>query len=463
VNPEKHALGMLTAVMDHIHATMDQSDDLAGWIGRGGRLFFDAELGGLELSREDNVRYQEALEAIWRLVQRHGHISRSAIEGRVQRAILLATDPARTSKDEYSVRRDRAVAEVGLILHAPPVVWEVVFTVHGIGAGLPLTVAGIEFALVDEQTLARWQARVGAVVLASPAGQSTNEASLKFVAEHLKNDFGGRVVALVSVDAVDQGAAQQRASRKLRLTLDVLNFYADIFHNPGLHTRAFLPGEVGQVIEPILLMQAGQKSFALHSEVRGPIEPLSLANLVGEHAQKLGVPRILALLDRPRRNEIEEQLVAAFQWAGRATVEPRSELAFMLYVIALDTLLSGGKGESGAAAFRLRLRCAHLLGGTITQRQEILKNISELYAARSKLVHSGFATLTPAEQGLARNYAKGAIIRFLTEEPFASFTSRAQCDSWFDSQLLGSGADGAGSADTAGRTDSPDEDSGGTV
>lgn len=37
-------------MMDHIHATMDQSDDPAGWIDRGGRLFFDAELGGLELS-----------------------------------------------------------------------------------------------------------------------------------------------------------------------------------------------------------------------------------------------------------------------------------------------------------------------------------------------------------------------------------------------------------------------------
>ena len=123
----------------------------------------------------------------------------------------------------------------------------------------------------------------------------------------------------------------------------------------------------------------------------GRIGELSLTKLWDlDKRRKLGFDRVAKLLSH-QRNDLEEKLVAAFQWAGRATAEIRREEAFLLYAIALESIVLADS-DPIELTYRLRVRIAHLLGNSPEARRNIFSKVGHLYDIRSKIVHSGRST-----------------------------------------------------------------------
>ena len=56
-----------------------------------------------------------------------------------------------------------------------------------------------------------------------------------------------------------------------------------------------------------------------------------------------------------------DQVISSLQWADRATVERRREQAFLLYAIALESLVLADEDKQ-ELKYRLRVPVAHLLG-----------------------------------------------------------------------------------------------------
>jgi hypothetical protein len=90
-------------------------------------------------------------------------------------------------------------------------------------------------------------------------------------------------------------------------------------------------------------------------------------------------------------------LLTAAQWIGRATVERRREEAFLLYAIALETMLLPTQAQE--LGYRLRLRAAHVLGKTVAARKRIAADLAALYTVRSKIVHAGWYQVTDEDYG----------------------------------------------------------------
>jgi hypothetical protein len=132
---------------------------------------------------------------------------------------------------------------------------------------------------------------------------------------------------------------------------------------------------------------------------------------------------------------LEDQIIASLQWAGRATVEPRKEEAFLLYAIAFESFFLSG-GENRELSYRLRLLAAHFLGRDFQGRRDVFEKVDEMYKIRSKIVHSGHVQVAEADLGLMRRLTKAALIRVCTTPDLQRFASSQELQSHLLDQLL---------------------------
>jgi hypothetical protein len=100
-------------------------------------------------------------------------------------------------------------------------------------------------------------------------------------------------------------------------------------------------------------------------------------------------------------------------------------------VIAFETAVSGGKGDNAPVNWKIGVRAAQLIGGTLQQRQQTRRALSVLSGFRNDIVHGG--SLNEAkQQELEGNLASStAIYRTL----LASFLSLGAVPDWSSLEL----------------------------
>ncbi len=254
------------------------------------------------------------------------------------------------------------------------------------------------------------------------------------IGEIQKSEIVGKTTGLVEVKSIDVEAAKAQAIKELSLTLDIVNFFSDLI--PYQKGYLYLPGERERVTMNIPVFSQDKRfvnSFGW--EIAGPLMPVSLRLLFEtDKKRELGFPKVSEML-RSKRSDLENRLIAAMQWAGRATAEIRKEEAFLLYAISLESLILLDN-EKDELSYRLRTRIAHLLGKDPDGRIDIAKKVSDLYSTRSKIVHGGWFQVTDSDLNLMRFYAKGSIIRILVEEPFKSMKNSNELIKWFNYQIM---------------------------
>ncbi len=89
----------------------------------------------------------------------------------------------------------------------------------------------------------------------------------------------------------------------------------------------------------------------------GPIAPFSFS---GPQLHAAGLDRTSEMLKKEAPSEFELRILSALQWAGKASVEPRREEAFLLFSVSLESLLLE-RDDKSEIAETLALRLAHLI------------------------------------------------------------------------------------------------------
>ncbi|MHB1417707.1 MAG: hypothetical protein ACYC1C_20865, partial [Chloroflexota bacterium] len=152
-------------------------------------------------------------------------------------------------------------------------------------------------------------------------------------------------------------------------------------------------------------------------------------------AKQAGFERVSMLLASTGRTKVQDAALAGLQLAGRATVNARREEAFLQFVISLESLVVPTPAPE--ITYRLSRRLAHLLGENKDERKQIVDDLKKLYATRSRIAHSGYAEISNSDLMGARMLAKRTIYRLLNEEPFVSFNTLEDLESWCEDRLLG--------------------------
>jgi hypothetical protein len=238
--------------------------------------------------------------------------------------------------------------------------------------------------------------------------------------------------ARVRVRSKDRKAATLLGERVVRMTVDCINFLADLV--PYNFGWLYLPGEAASVaICSPVLSEGG--SFLLQSSRRGPELDFSVETLKNASRLQPLVRKVDKLLKTGQRRPTDQLYLSAIQWAGRATVEPRREEAFLLFAIALESLILP-TSDPIELTYRLRVRTAHLLGATARERERISDETRKLYTIRSKIVHNGYYEITEVELSRVKRMAQQAILALLGSRTAQTCRDKKALDTWFENKIL---------------------------
>ncbi|MCD6155395.1 MAG: hypothetical protein J7J22_06515 [Candidatus Verstraetearchaeota archaeon] len=397
-------------------------------------LFGQKDEGWVLLSNDEALEYRQCLNELSSSIE--DRYSRKAVEQLMQTAILKALDiKKQRTKIPFEKRLESAIKELQNTLKAKPTTWTVHLRVEGLApAGLPKKFGKVEFYFADEARIKQLIQDINTVIDLGANNPEVKKDVKSLTGQKLKS-LTGATMASLKVSACDPEAAWSQARRELRLTMDVLNFYSDILFNPKLHVQIYFPGELQPVKDLSVIFKSDMHSISLPFKIIGPLSKMSLDEMTSERAQQVGLFRADGILKKDQRTEVEERVLAALQWAGRATVNTRAEEAFLQYAIALECITLGRKDHT-ELRYRLAMRTALLVGNTLNVRKLVKKEVTDLYDIRSKIVHTGSYEVTNSELSLIRYLAKKCILRVLTEEPFLSMKKEDNLNAWFDEAML---------------------------
>ncbi|MGB7283828.1 MAG: hypothetical protein WBE13_16300 [Candidatus Acidiferrum sp.] len=397
--------------------------------------YFEREpYGALALAGVERTSYKNCLHDITEIATKKELISKAAVESHVQTAILKVVNADAHGAEEFNQRLSEAMAELKRSLLLTPARWELYLQVLGLSAnGLPQQFGPCRFYLADQPVIALLHGRVThgepVAIAATDAAAAQPDATL----EMLRKMMLGGIWSEVHVEAIDKEAALRLAERRLRLTIDVINFFAELTQD---RTRIFLPGDAGPSARYALRIASDGSTPDLAQIRVGPLAEFSFTQIPQAMTRMLGLQKVSDWLAEPRPSDLQDRILSALQWAGRAGVEERREEAFLLYAIALEGLLLGGKSHVELTE-RLAVRGAHLLSGDPKARENVYDELKALYGIRSKIVHSGSVEVTDDELDRIAAVVRGALVTILHMSPLSGMTAESQLEDWFKEQLLG--------------------------
>jgi len=390
--------------------------------------FFAREgLGSIELDGPETDEFHNCLLTLYEAVpQGRDAISLRAVESAVHESMLKAFFPDKEHAEvQFTERLTATFLELRDTLRRPLTSWWIQLPVSGlVKEELPRKVGSIEFYLRTYSTSQFPQ----------PDGPTQGSVTTAY--------------ACVPVKAADSDAAVELAIRELRQTIDLLNYFGGVVGNRD--ARVYLPWEASAFnLSAGISKTEGHHPSAMSHEWRGPWIPFYLNLLFDQpRAKRGGFPRALEILSNPKRFKLEERLLSAIQWAGRATIEERREEAFVLFTVALESLLVN-RNEKDQVTQRFAIRGAHLIGKDFDSRKKIHKRLKRLYELRSAIVHSGSTEIADADRDTIAHFVRAAIFTMLVSKPFCDMRTVEELHGWFEDRTLGGDESTLGSLEEA--------------
>ena len=386
----------------------DSRDPLVGR----GSFWWRAGEGSLHLSADEYRDYRRLLQRACDALAPHGDMSEAVIDSALRKAIFEVVDSPGTRAADVEVRIGQVVNECRSFIEKPPQEYECWLEVQGLStASLPVDFGATRFVLLGDQDVQR---------LAEPGRTEhtvDQEQKLSFV-ETLADDLPERPVAIEFVHARDPVAAVSLATRKLSITLECLNFFADVI-SYNRHPRepdgprrptVLRIGESGPTIAlQVALAADGSFWETRHATNLATFSIKRVHDLPGLAGE--AVTRVEALLTREVRTPVEELLLRAVRWVGRATAAESPEDQVLFSEIGLECLTRPGMDRHTKQ--ELVSQTAAVLDRSNGEGGSLEDEITRLYGVRSELVHDGSREISESDSTEMYEIALGATLGLL--------------------------------------------------
>lgn len=364
--------------------------------------------GSLVLEGQLAAEYTRLVEEAHRLAGIDGTWSKSAIDDLLAKCMIeVLNSPGDVRAETVRTQGGQRLLEA---LRSPLADWVVDFQVAGCKHDMDGAKFGeIEF-VVDQ-------------VKSSPLLTAVRGGPDEFVTVAL---------ARTSVTAIDRDSAELAAGRKIDEHLAVINALCSDWTPSRIHLYR---GEdkPAQSLRLRRIRKSGESEFlhGSHSKLTGTL--LSRAEF-DNFLRIRGGGRIGDWMTS--RTEFGERLVAAYVTAGSAAVEEKPFLAFLLHMVALESAVLGDHNKT-EIGFQLRARVAHLLGGTLTARENFAAIMKRLYGIRSSIAHSGSREIATKDLEEMRVVCLTSLHALTVLPDFADAKTEEDLESWFQRKLLG--------------------------
>jgi len=360
--------------------------------------------GNLVLYGEIATIFFEALEKITEAIRSDETWNRNAVEEIFVHCLKeVAQAPLNTRSEAIKYQAERLMDE----LNRHPSIWTMDLSVYG----MHLNCAGLRFGRLDFIS-----DRVKSPISVPGLADASCEDEVLF--------------ARVCVEAIGKDAALDRARGLVEQHLRILNALCARYLPSA--TRIFHTAEAFRSVA----VSRGHEMSEASSGATFHFKNLGLLlerHDLEEFLKQRGGESISTMLREP--NPFAKRVLNAFEIAGTACLERRPHLSFLLFAIALESLILG-ETNTIELKFQLGVRVAHLLSENVADRRALVKHLSDLYRIRSKIVHSGDTEVADSQVRAIEDMCLGALIAIARSAGFGPMTRAEDLDDWFNERLL---------------------------
>jgi hypothetical protein len=362
--------------------------------------------GDLILRDELAVEYLEMLDKVSEIATPDGTWSRASVDDALAESVLhVATAPSGDRADATRAQADRIVA----LFKSHPDKWHVDMAV----AGLSLDCAGQAFGKL----------------------QFLRDTVKNRAAHPDENSDSGKVTSVfvrACLEAIDMESALHAALPLADQHLAVLNALFSDWQPSRIHLyrgqpEPFLRENINRAVK----VGDDNPRTEFGRKITGTI--LSRDEF-GNFLKLRGGAAVSDLLTQ--NHTFASRVVTGYVTAGTACVEPKPQLAFLLFAIALESVVLG-KQIKAEITYQLSTRVAHLLASTIAAKRSIVAQVNDLYKLRSAIVHSGESEVSETDLYTIRQICLSSLQMLATSPDFAAIKSVEELDQWFDDRMLG--------------------------
>ncbi len=234
-----------------------------------------------------------------------------------------------------------------------------------------------------------------------------------------------KTVAQLCVKAFDEYKALEIADtlfNTLELSISFLLAESSIVFSIGALTREFSP------IHPPIIYTEGSL-FGMRENKHISEKSIDLTNLTELFPDRKDNTMIhfFNIVLSPN-NQIERKLSRAIEWIGEAYRDKNRSSALLKVVIALEALFKVDERGVITASIMASLaeQCAYISGKSVDECVEIENYVKELYALRSRVVHSGSNNLGENELKKALTFSRSTVFNLLSLKINEEFQSMDQ-------------------------------------
>lgn len=150
-----------------------------------------------------------------------------------------------------------------------------------------------------------------------------------------------------------------------------------------------------------------------------------------------GYDKIWGMLKKDNPTKLEQRIISAISWAGKALRDEEPARALTQYVFALEALLQlqqRGSMVSPSITYQMAEFAAFIISDNLKDRVEIEKRIKNIYSRRSAIAHGGSQEVVDSDLGEALFLLKHIITILLTVDPFKNYTTIEEVSGWVKNQ-----------------------------
>jgi len=128
------------------------------------------------------------------------------------------------------------------------------------------------------------------------------------------------------------------------------------------------------------------------------------------------------------RTNLQQKLIDAMEWAGKALTEPDDARALLQYIIAIEATLQFDEGKFIVPSIVSHLSdmVAFLLGDAYEDRLAYAGYIKNLYKQRSALTHSGKGAISDYDLHTAHVLTQKIIRKIISNDQMRTFKTKAE-------------------------------------
>jgi len=362
--------------------------------------------GNLILREELALEYIEMLDKVCGIAEGDGTWSRASIDDLLAESVFNVA--AASVEERPQVIRGQ-VDHIIATLKTQPDKWNVDMAV----AGLSLDCAGQTFGNL----------------------QFVHDTVKNRVENPDENNDAGKVTSMfarVCIEAIDDDSAIHAALPMADRHLAVLNALFSDWQPSRIHLYRGQPKPATRLeINRALNVSDRKGKTEFGSKITGTI----LSRDEWNGFMKLrGGNTISGLLTQD--HTFAKRIISGYVTAGTACVEPQPQLAFLLFAIALESVVLGEQVKT-EITYQLSARVAHLLALTLDLRRSIAQQVNDLYRLRSAIVHSGKDEVSETDVYTIRKICLRSLGALVTLPQFTTMKRVEELDGWFDDQMLG--------------------------